>query len=61
MLEQAPLPRGDAIKRLAGIRPSLYRLRTGDYRTLYRIEDEQVLVLAVVHRSELERRLRDLY
>jgi mRNA-degrading endonuclease RelE of RelBE toxin-antitoxin system len=44
---------------MAGIRPPLYRLRTGDYRTLYRIDDGQVLVLAVVHRSELERRLRD--
>ena len=59
-LEEAPLPRGSAIKRIAGVRPSLYRLRTGDYRTLYRIEGQGILVLAVIHRSELERRLRDL-
>lgn len=59
-LKEAPLPRGSAITRIRGIRPPLYRLQTGDYRVLYRIEDREILVLAVIHRRELERRLREL-
>jgi mRNA interferase RelE/StbE len=60
ILEEAPLPRGNTIKRVTSARTPLYRLRTGDYRTLYRIEDRQILILAIIHRSELERRLKDL-
>lgn len=37
-----------------------YRLRIGDYRAVFRVHGMTVRVLRVVHRSELERALRDL-
>ncbi len=41
-------------KRLKGIE-DLYRLRVGDYRVLYRIEDDKlvVLVVSIAHRREV--------
>jgi len=59
-LESDPAPRGDTIKRLQGFSPSRYRLRVGDYRAVFLIEGGRVVVLRVIHRSELERAVRDL-
>jgi mRNA interferase RelE/StbE len=52
-LEQNPRPSG--IKRLQG--EESYRLRVGDYRVLYTIDDgeKKVLILAVGHRREVYR------
>jgi mRNA interferase RelE/StbE len=38
----------------------LYRIRAGDYRILYRVEDRRLIVLVVKlgHRREIYRRLR---
>lgn len=41
-----PVPAGS--KQLVGADPPLYRVRVGDYRILYQIEDD-VLVILVVH------------
>ena len=54
-LQDNPRPTGiKALKGDAGI----YRLRVGDYRVLYKVHDDQVvvLVLAVGHRREVYRR-----
>jgi mRNA interferase RelE/StbE len=61
-LEDAPFPRGDTVKLLKGFDVPTYRLRIGDYRAVYRIREELLLVvvLRIIHRSELERALRDL-
>jgi len=59
-LERHPFPRGDTVKQLQGYEPPMYRLRIGDYRAIYRIYGTTILVLRVVHRSELDRALRDL-
>jgi len=59
-LTQAPSPRGDTVKRLVGFPEPTYRLRIGDYRAVFRVEDKRVRILRVVHRSELERALGDL-
>ncbi|MCP4896171.1 MAG: type II toxin-antitoxin system RelE/ParE family toxin [bacterium] len=50
-------PRPDGVVKLTGVSPSLYRVREGDYRILYAIEDEQliVLVVRVAHRSNVYR------
>jgi mRNA interferase RelE/StbE len=42
------------IKRLKGKLVSQYRFRVGDYRVIYRINDQEqiVAVLMIVHRSE---------
>jgi mRNA interferase RelE/StbE len=49
-------PRHPGCKRLQGNR-SLYRVRTGDYRIIYTIKDEQLLVLVIHigHRKDVYR------
>ncbi|WP_428267614.1 type II toxin-antitoxin system RelE family toxin [Haliangium sp.] len=44
-------------KKLRGRTDDVYRIRVGDYRVLYRIDDEShiVLVLRVIHRREAYR------
>lgn len=51
-------PRPPQAKRLEGV-DHLYRLRSGDYRILYQVQDEVLLVLVVRigHRSDVYRRL----
>ncbi|MBF0283385.1 MAG: type II toxin-antitoxin system RelE/ParE family toxin [Magnetococcales bacterium] len=53
-LESDPRPSGSL--KLAG-RPDAWRMRVGDYRVLYSIEDERliVLVVKVAHRREVYR------
>lgn len=59
-LEESPLPRGDTVKRLTGLATPTYRFRVGDYRAVFRILGTRVVILRVVHRSELDRALRSL-
>lgn len=51
-------PRPSAAKPLVG-HPGLLRVRTGDYRIIYRIENQRLLVLIVTigHRREVYRNL----
>ncbi len=55
-LAEAPRPPG--VKKLQGLE-DLYRIREGDYRILYRIEDERLIVLIVDvgHRRDIYRGL----
>ena len=50
-------PRTAQSKRLKGM-SDLYRLRVGDYRVLYRIEDKRLLVLVIAlgHRRDIYKR-----
>jgi mRNA interferase RelE/StbE len=52
-------PRPQGIKKLSG-EDDLYRLRVGDYRVLYQIQEQKLIVLVVGlgHRSEIYRGLR---
>ena len=43
-LAKTPRPRG--VEKLAG-QDSLYRIRVGDYRVIYRIHDDALLILVV--------------
>ena len=56
-LAEAPHPRGSRVKRLQ-TKEALLRLRVGDWRLPFRIKGNVVEVLALIHRSELERWLR---
>jgi mRNA-degrading endonuclease RelE of RelBE toxin-antitoxin system len=40
------------IKRLRGIRAATYRLRVRDYRVFYDVAEAEVVILAVLHKSE---------
>lgn len=59
-LESAPFPSGTRIKRLRGLRPLVYRLRSGDFRVLYHIQGDTVTILRVIDRKLLERVLKRL-
>jgi mRNA interferase RelE/StbE len=50
-------PRPPGIKALQGSQKGYLRLRVGDYRILYRIEDDRLLVVVVTigHRREVYR------
>jgi len=52
---------GKKVKTLRGVGDTFHRLRVGDYRVMYDViaEDRAVLVLGVVHRSDLERWIRN--
>lgn len=58
-LEEEPLPDGQQRKKLRGFDPPLYELRIPPWRILYRIGTEQVRVLDVVARKDLERWVRE--
>jgi mRNA interferase RelE/StbE len=43
------------LKKLKGFRPPLYRLRSGDYRVLYRVLGDTVTIMRVIDRKDLEK------
>jgi mRNA interferase RelE/StbE len=51
-------PRPAGVERLTGA-TDLYRLRVGDYRVIFAIQDQEliVLIVRVAHRREVYRRL----
>jgi mRNA interferase RelE/StbE len=57
--ELADDPRPAGMKKLAG-EINLYRIRVGDYRIIYQIENKQlvVLIVAIGHRRDVYRRKR---
>jgi len=59
-LSSAPFPPGNQIKKLKGFKPPLYRLRTGDYRIIYRVEAGTVFIMRVINIKELERIIKRL-
>ncbi|HUG94544.1 MAG TPA: type II toxin-antitoxin system RelE/ParE family toxin [Pleomorphomonadaceae bacterium] len=52
---------GKSVKTIEGTKDRFHRLRVGDYRIVFDLvaEDRVLLVLGIVHRSELERWLRN--
>ena len=58
-LERSPFPQGSRIKRLKRFRVPVYRLRSGDYRVLYLMRDE-IIVLRVIDRKFLDRAIKRL-
>ena len=54
----AEQPRPEGVKKLAGT-DELYRVRAGDYRIVYQVRDERlvVLVIRIGHRREVYRGL----
>lgn len=59
-LQESVKPRGDTIKVLQGFKVPTLRFRVGDYRAVFRVFEQRVFVLRVVHRSQLDRSLKKL-
>jgi len=59
-LESSPFPSGTYMKRLRGFKPPVYRLRSGNFRILYRIQGNVVMILRVIDRKLLERVIKRL-
>ncbi|HWR72572.1 MAG TPA: type II toxin-antitoxin system RelE/ParE family toxin [Nitrospirota bacterium] len=60
-LETSPLPFGKSrIKKMRGYDPPLYRLRSGDFRAYYRVLSGDVIILAITHKRDSEKRLKKL-
>ena len=49
-LQEHPYPVG--VKKLVGTEHT-YRLRVGDYRIVYKIVGEEVLILGIIHRKKV--------
>jgi mRNA-degrading endonuclease RelE of RelBE toxin-antitoxin system len=48
------------IKKLKGFKPSIYRLRSGDHRVLYRVQENIIYIMRVLDRKDLERIIKRL-
>ena len=59
-LETNPFPRGNTIRQIRGM-VGIFRLRIGDYRAIYQRIENEIEILRVIHRQELERTLRTLF
>jgi len=59
-LGENPFPGPPKSKRLVGFKVPTFRLRIGDYRAVYRIIENVILILALVARKDLERIIRGL-
>ena len=56
ILAETPYPaQSGRIKMLVGIRPIHFCLRVGEYRIVYRIENQKVIIIRVAHRKEVYR------
>jgi mRNA interferase RelE/StbE len=60
ILESSPFPSGTYMKRLRGFKPPVYRLRSGNFRIVYRIQGNVVMILRVIDRKLLERVIKRL-
>ena len=56
-LADDPFPPGKKTKQLKG-HDQLFRRRVGDYRVLYEVTSETITILDILHRRDLERKLR---
>lgn len=50
------LPLGD-IKRLQGVTPAMFRLRVGDFRILFEMSSDRIIIRGVLPRGEVYNRL----
>lgn len=55
-----PLEAPPKVKRLKGFSFPIFRIRTGDFRILYRIDKQTVTVMRIINRKDLEKVVRQL-
>ena len=49
----ADWPKVSGVKTLTGQWRGCWRIRTGDYRVIFRVEDDRVIVVRIAHRREV--------
>jgi len=59
-LSSNPFASGPNIKKLKGFKTPLYRIRSGDYRVLYRVQEKTVYIMRVVDRRDLDKIIKRL-
>jgi len=59
-LSTAPFSPGPKIKKLKGFKPPIFRMRSGDFRVIYRVHDRTIVILRVIDRKDLERIIKRL-
>jgi len=59
-LSSNPFAPGPNIKKLKGFKPPIYRIRSGDFRVLYRVYDKTIIIMRVIDRKDLERVVKKL-
>jgi mRNA interferase RelE/StbE len=59
-LARNPRPPGKLVKAIQGSKDSFLRMRVGNYRIVYEVEDANhvVVILGIIHRKDLEGWLR---
>jgi mRNA interferase RelE/StbE len=59
-LSRNPRPPGKLVKAIQGTKDEFLRLRVGNYRVMYEVNDPKrvVLILGITHRKDLEEWLR---
>jgi len=60
-LRTTPFQHAGNSKKLKGFKYSLYRLRTGNFRILYRIDDCLLTIMRIIDRKELEKIIKLLH
>jgi len=59
-LSRDPFSPSPNVKKLKGFKPPIYRIRSGDFRVLYRMYDKAIIILRVIDRKDLERIIKRL-
>ena len=59
-LSSNPFAQSPNIKKLKGFKPPIYRIRSGDFRILYRVHDKTIIIMRVIDRKDLERVVKKL-
>lgn len=54
-LARDPIPDGKRIKKLQGFKESLYRLRAGDYRVVFKRSGTRTDIVRVLSKSDFQR------
>lgn len=60
LLEENPFPRGKLIKKLKGTKANYYRLRIDKYRVFFRIQEDQVVILRILSKEDVEKIIKAL-
>lgn len=59
-LTRNPFASGIHTKKLKAFKPPLYRMRSGNYRVIYRIDDTIITIMRVIDRKNLEKIIKRL-